>query len=238
MDADGDCLPTFDSLAPGTYTIDETSVPAGYTKDPDLPDTFTVAVGDVLELSYTNVAAPGSVEITKVDDGGDPVAGAVFTLFSPAGIANGAPTGTAGDSCTTDAAGECTISGVTPGTYTIDETTVPSGYAKDASFPKNITIGNGETEVVTAADPRQFKTIVLVCNEVDDTLYPSAITIDGQSAGNSLSSAQAATAGLDEEALCGITQGARSGLRAARTPATRTTRTSTSELPAVDAVAE
>ena len=232
VDADGDCLPTFDSLAPGTYTIDETSVPAGYTKDPDLPDTFTVAVGDVLELSYTNVAAPGSVEITKVDDGGDPVAGAVFTLFSPAGHRQRRTDGYRGrhlhDRCRP---ATCTISGVTPGPYTIDETLVPSGYAKDAAFPKNITISNGETEVVTAADPRQFKTIVLVCNEVDDTLYPSAITIDGQSAGNSLSSAQAATAGLGRRPRCAASRRRAQRARAAPHAATRTTRTSTSRTP-------
>jgi len=215
--ANGDCDPVFDSLPGGTYTINETTVPAGYDKAPDLPQTFTVAAGDLLELAFVNEAAPGTVEVTKVDDAGDPVGGVTFTLYSPAGSTNGVPTGVSVGSCVTDAiTGGCTISNVTPGTYTIDET-VPAalGYAKDPAFPQNITISNGETEAVAATNPRQFKTIVLVCNEVTDTLYPSAITIDGQSAGNSLSSAQATTAGLSQSALCAITQGARGGLRAA-----------------------
>ena len=35
----------FVGLNPGTYTIDETTCPAGYGKDPNLPYTFTLAAG-------------------------------------------------------------------------------------------------------------------------------------------------------------------------------------------------
>ncbi len=43
VQANGSCTPSFTNLQPGTYTIDETTVPAGYNKDPNLPFTFTVA---------------------------------------------------------------------------------------------------------------------------------------------------------------------------------------------------
>jgi hypothetical protein len=52
---------------------------------------------------------------------------------------------------------------------------------------------------------------VLVCREHDSSLYSSAVTINGTSAGNSLATAPAGT--TDAE-LCGITAGARSGLHA------------------------
>ena len=59
--------------------------------------------------------------------------------------------------------------------------------------------------------------IVIVCREdtaasTSDTLYPSAVTIEGNSLGNSISSTQAASAGLTDAQLCGITQARQSGL--------------------------
>ena len=213
VDEDGLCTSSdFDNLQPGVYTIDETNVPDGYDPDPDLPFTFTLGAGAQM-LEFTDLAAPGTVSITKVDDDGDPVPGATFTLYSPQGFDDDGPTGDpTGFSCTTDADGVCEISGVDPGDYTIDESVVPSGYAKDDSFPKNITIDNGETEEVSATDPRTFKAIVLVCRQSDDTLHSSDVKINGSTRPDSLTSAQAAAAGLDEGALCGLTQGARGGL--------------------------
>ena len=212
VQADGTCTPTFANLQPGEYTLAESSVPEGYTADPDLPYTFTLAAGENLTIPFTNEAAPGTVKITKLDDADDPVAGATFTLYSPQGISNGAPTGSAVGSCETVADGTCTISGVDPGNYTIDESVVPAGYAKDSSFPKNITVDNGEDVELDATDPRKFKAIVLVCRQYDSTLYPSNIKINGDTRPDSLSSAQAAAAGLDESKLCALTQGAKSGL--------------------------
>ena len=47
VDANGDCTsPTFTDLNPGQYTIDETTIPAGYDKDPTLPFTFTLAANE------------------------------------------------------------------------------------------------------------------------------------------------------------------------------------------------
>jgi hypothetical protein len=232
VDAQGHCGPgttSFTDLAPGQYTLDETTVPNGYDKDANLPVTFTLNAGDSKTLSFTDVAKPGKVNISKVDDAGDPVDGAVFTIYSPAGVdSNGVPTGNAVGSCTTGdssgggaGTGTCTISNVTPGTYTIDET-VPTGYAKDSQFPKSITVTNGQTVTVSATNPRQFKIIVIVCRQTDNTLYPSAITIDGASAGNSLSKSQLDALGLTaptgstvEGKVCGITQGARGNRLAA-----------------------
>jgi len=216
VDATGQCgsNPSFGNLVPGTYTLDETTVPNGYTKDASLPDTFTLNAGDSINKAYVNTAAPGTINISKTDDANNPLAGATFTIYSPAGISNGVPTGSAVASCTTGAGGGCSISNVTPGTYTIDESVVPTGYAKDPALPQNITVHNGETLNLSFSDPRLFKMIVIVCQQSDNTLHPSAVTIDGQSEGNSLSSAQAANKGLSESALCGITQGARGNRQA------------------------
>jgi hypothetical protein len=214
VQANGTCTPAFSNLLPGQYTIDETTVPAGYTKDSTLPLTFSVVAGETKNLSFTNAAQPGSAAIAKVDDAGNPVDGAVFTIYANFGQANQTTVGSCTTGVPTAGSGACTISGIAAGTYTIDETP-PSGYAKDATFPKSITITNGQTTNVTATDPRQFKAIVIVCRQHDSSLYSSAITINGTSAGSSVTSAQATSAGLsaaDQTAICGLTQGARSGL--------------------------
>jgi hypothetical protein len=134
------------------------------------------------------------------------VAGAVFTLSQGATVIG---------TCTTDAAGVCQppFANLPAGTYTIDETTTPAGHVKDASLPLTFSVTRGETKNLSFTNPRTFKVIVLVCREADGKLYPSGVTIDGQAAGNSLSSAQASSAGLSEAALCGISTGQRGGLQ-------------------------
>ena len=213
VDANGDCGPndpSFSNLIPGTqYTIDETTVPSGYNKPASLPQNVTLTAGQAFTVSYTDQAQPGSAAITKLDDAGNGVPGATFTVYQPASGTTSPPTGSAVDSCQTGNAGTCTISNLSPGTYTIDESTVPSGYAKDSAFPKNITITNGQATTVSATDPRQFKAIVIVCRQSTNTLYSSTVTINGASVPASLGTAPS---GVTESTLCGLTAGAKSGL--------------------------
>jgi uncharacterized surface anchored protein len=131
VNASGDCLPSFTDLNPGTYTIDETNTPSGYTKDPDLPFTFTLAQGESRALSFTNVAQLGAIKVTKTrknasaasgDPNSQPHAGVVFTIT---GGAIPAP----GVTDTTDANGVACFDGLPLNIeYTVTET-VPAGYA-------------------------------------------------------------------------------------------------------------
>lgn len=125
------------TLAPGTYYVVQTSVPAG-TETPANEGTFqtvTVPIGGKPTLTFTNlVKNKGILEIDKVNASGAALPGAAFTL-------------TASDGKTTyplslDANGHGVI--VLPaGTYTLSETTVPDGYVQMAD--KTITISEGQT---------------------------------------------------------------------------------------------
>ena len=185
VDTSGNCGPndpSFSNLTSGVqYTIDETTVPSGYTKPSTLPQNVTLTAGQAFTVSYTDAAQPGSVSITKVDDSGNPVSGAVFKLYSPQGISAGAPTGSevTGKNCTTNNLGTCTISNVSAGDYTIDESTVPSGYAKDSNYPQNITVAKGNTLPLTSTDPETFKVVVFVCRKRDTSLYAAKVAFDG-----------------------------------------------------------
>jgi hypothetical protein len=207
VQANGSCTSTsFNDLPVGTYTLDETPI-AGYDKDPTLPYTFTIAAGENKQLTFTNPARPATVNVLKKDDANAAMPGVVFTLYNGTGTG-----GTVVGTCTTDSNGGCQFTNLPAGTYTIDET-VPAGYAKDPDLPETFTVARGDTKSLSYTNPRTFKVIVLVCREADSKLYPSPVTIDGQASGNTLSSAQASSAGLSEAALCGITTGQRGGLQ-------------------------
>jgi len=212
------------ACGPNKRGEDDDGIPDPPPPDAPCPTTISGKVG---------VPISGGPHLLITDVDGNPVAGVTFTLYSPAGSTAGVPTGTAGLSCQTDATGGCTISDVAPGTYTIDETP-PTGYGKDAQFPKdNVVVTDGGTVTINAIDPRLFTIITLVCNQVNSSLYPSSIAVDSGTASNSESGAQIGTLlqtwataqGLGtlttaqknafQTALCGITNGARGDRRAA-----------------------
>jgi hypothetical protein len=200
----GPNTPSFSNLAPGAYSLDETAVPTGYTKPSSLPDeNFSLSAGQAVTLSFQDSAQPGSVQISKLDDKGNGVAGATFTLYQPATGTADPPTGTAvtNGSCITDGTGGCTISNLPSGSYTIDETP-PTGYAKDASFPQDITVSRGTATNVSATDAKLFKVIVLVCQKTDDSLYASKVSFDGAALPGSNNSPTSVATGIDETKLC------------------------------------
>jgi hypothetical protein len=235
----GDCSMT--SVTFGSYWVVETATPPGHTTAAD--QYVTLSSGNAtVNLTFTNARNPATVKVKKVDDDdpANPLAGATFTLFKD----NGATTATTGPpdgagphqdshgaedtatayTCTTGSgptppAGVCTITGIVdPGSYWVVETTTPTGH--DPAPDQYVTVALGQDYDLTGTpfvNQRKFKVIVIVCQESTGSgaaLYPSAVTIDGTSAGNSISSAQATAYanGLTDANLCGITQASKSGL--------------------------
>jgi hypothetical protein len=140
VDENGDCLPVFDGLNPGTYTIDETTIPDGYDKDTTLPLLFTLAAGEAKELPFTDPAREGALLILKNSTKGGAVAnaGAVFSYDSSSVTDNGA----GDDDATT---GSVCVSGLAPGDYTVNETSPPDGYgaAGAGEADQVVTVVNG-----------------------------------------------------------------------------------------------
>ena len=119
-------------------------------------ESFDAALQDFIDPFAFDVSTCGSIELKKVDDLGNPMAGVDFDLYD-----NAAGTGTPTDSCTTDAAGLCTFDDVPPGTYWIyeDATTVPAGYTAATNPVKGpVTVGFRQDVDLTGApivNPRQ-----------------------------------------------------------------------------------
>ena len=219
--ASGDCSIT--EVPFGRYWVVETTTPPGHSTAADQNVTLSSGSATV-SLTFTNNRLPSSVTVKKVDDD-DPanlLSGATFTLYNdaaPVGGTRGAGDTATAISCTTDATGKCTMSNIVlTGEFWVVETTTPAGH--DTAADQHVTLTLGSTHDLSSTpfvDPRRFKVIVIVCQESTGsgaTLYPSAVTIDGTSAGNSISAAQAAgyANGLTEANLCGITQASKSGL--------------------------
>jgi uncharacterized surface anchored protein len=130
----GSC--TVSNLPFGSYRWVEIKAPTGY----DLPASPSAAIDVTAANAGTTMAATvvsdqptappvtSTLTVKKVDATSSGVlAGAVFTLTG------------SGQSCTTDATGVCSISGLATGTYTWHETTAPAGYVL-AADPAAISI--------------------------------------------------------------------------------------------------
>lgn len=182
-----------DDLAFGDYTVTESTVPNGYNggspQNASVSSTDTCAdklmsMADA-DVTFTNNPAPGTINIEKTDDAGNPLEGAEFTLYEDDGDGLfAAPPDTAVDTCTTNAAGACSFTDVALGDYFIDETVVPDGHSKDPSLPTGlITVGlgsapgEGQTINLAFTNPRLHTVIVIVCHEGTATL--AASDVDG-----------------------------------------------------------
>lgn len=171
--ANGDC--TISGILPaGEYWIVETTVPAGHTAA--APRTITVALGDALDITaqpFVDVRQPATVLLTKQNEIGAPLGGAVFTLYTdatPTGGTRGAEDTITTFSCTSAASdGACTISNILPpGAYWIVETTTPPGHTTAAE--RSITLSLNQTLDLTSdpfVNPRVPASIKL--HKQDDT---------------------------------------------------------------------
>jgi hypothetical protein len=139
VDADGNCTSTdFEGLSPGTYTIDETIVPDGYSKAPGLPETFVLDIGEDQVLTYEDPALEGALSIVKNSTKGTAVtaAGAEFSYDGATVVDNGT-----GDE--DSAVGSVCVSGLAPGGYTVNETSPPDGYGDASETDVAVTVLNG-----------------------------------------------------------------------------------------------
>ena len=150
VNADNECVnddgtteypPSFANLQPGTYVIDETGQPANYGKDPALPDTFEVVIGENVTLNYTDPRLAGALRVLKNSTKGDgtnavATAGAVFSYDGSSVTDNGT-----GDE--DSAIGRVCVSGLDIGDYLVDETSAPPGYGDSGDAAQTVTVASG-----------------------------------------------------------------------------------------------
>lgn len=143
-----------DNLPYGTYYVKEIAAPQGYILDSNPSDGITIkktAAHGTITMTNEKYTA-GSITVKKVDENGNPLAGAEFML-SPGGISE-----------TTGANGIAAFEGLAEGTYTIIETKSPTGYGKLEGYVTVNIEANGTANVAgTVPDNLNFngKSVIL-----------------------------------------------------------------------------
>lgn len=183
-----------DDLVPGSYTISETTPPAGYSTASN--GTATVTAGDDCatriadaqeaagegtvdwgeNLEVTDNPAPGTINVSKSDDDGGAMAGIGFTLYVDAdtsGTWETTETTLGLAQQLTGADGTTSFASVPLGSYCVVETLGRSGYAVAA--PRCVTVGLGTTSAgqttnLEFTNTQLHKVIVLVCHQGTATL--------------------------------------------------------------------
>lgn len=121
------------TLSNGSYSIRETKAPDGYQLESSAIR-FSVFSGQVVCLKKANVPLPvqkGCLKITKMNEYGQVLAGAVFDVYNSSNqfVAK----------ITTNASGIATLGNLPYGTYKLVEAKAPAGYELDTT-PKYVTI--------------------------------------------------------------------------------------------------
>ena len=169
-------------VAPGTYTIVETSVPAPYflpDKDADREQTISLNGGDEKTLTFKNWKAP-ELTIYKEDSvAGAPVEGARFHVtYTSNGEAADAPASIDFGVITTDARGEIRLheqgKRLYPGEYTITEVEPAPGFQMVEPTTQKIILHGGETKTVTFQNAPLNAIIVEKYDSVTGEALPGA----------------------------------------------------------------
>ena len=112
---------TIDNLLYGTYYVKEITAPQGYILDSEPSAEITIkktAAHGTITMTNEKYTA-GSITVKKVDENGNPLAGAEFMLSGPKA-----------EKKTTDNSGVAEFTGLEAGKYSIIEKTAPKGYGR------------------------------------------------------------------------------------------------------------
>lgn len=132
-----------DNLPYGTYYVKEITAPQGYILDSNPSDGITIkktAAHGTITMTNEKYTS-GAITIKKVDENGNPLAGAEFMLFGPKT-----------DKKTTGENGEAVFENLPAGDYHVSETKRPTNYG---GFNSSVHIKintSGEAKKITAAE--------------------------------------------------------------------------------------
>lgn len=133
-DGVGDCV--FEHLAPGDYIVRQTTAPAGYAPVADFP--VNLAPGMASKVSFTNLKALASIEISLTDDADPPapLPGGVFVILADDGDGVLGAADVELGRCTTGADGTCEpFVDVPLGAYVAHQETAPNGLLPAGDVP-------------------------------------------------------------------------------------------------------
>jgi Prealbumin-like fold domain len=139
----------FDSVQPGIYTVTEGADPSGFAFDSvscsggstsisNRTVTINMGAGDDVTCTYVNNQQLGAIKVSKASTKGQALAGATFSV--------------AGQSVQTGTDGTACVDHLAFGSYSVQETAAPAGYAIDDSSSHSVSV-NANQDCSTATAP-------------------------------------------------------------------------------------
>lgn len=160
------------TYVPGDYKVVETKAPAGYELNTAETTVTVVVNGGKASVSVTNLATPYPIEITKVDESGNPLADAEFKILANDGteLESGLVSG---------ADGKVTSANTyAPGSYKVVETTAPAGYdLNTAEHAVSVTVNGGTAKVSVTNTATPYPIEILKVDEDDNPLAAAEFKI-------------------------------------------------------------
>ncbi|SCA84450.1 cell wall anchor domain-containing protein [Bacillus glycinifermentans] len=163
-----------EDLAPGRYAFVETKAPEGYVLNSEKKQiTISESAKGKPEAADAGTAVnyKGSVHLTKKDEDGNGLAGAVFKIVDNNGK-------TVKDNLVSDKDGSITADGLAPGSYQFVEKQAPDGYlVSTSSVPFTIEAeheGQPEQAELTAVNTKNSVVLTKVDQNDKDTVLPGA----------------------------------------------------------------
>ena len=165
-DVDGtDGVIQVNDLAPGEYTLAMTTTPAGFNTASN--QSASVAAGETttVEVTLTAIPNPGSLTVSTLSEGGDPLANACYAL-NQGGVRM--TESCDGDDGAND--GTTSFADLDAGTYQLVQTRTPgSQYATAPAQDVTITAGE-ETTVEIRMSVRPGRLVVVTVDQADTTV--------------------------------------------------------------------
>lgn len=134
---------TVEQLLPGSYYIQEVSVPSPYVLDSTI-NLVQLSAGKTTTFTQTNQVAKGTIEINKIDPNNHSITGAVFEIRTADGVVV--------DKVTTNSFGIATSKVLPLKEYVVVETFVPQPYVLDSTPIKaSLTYKDQHTKLVSVS---------------------------------------------------------------------------------------
>ena len=161
-------------LAPGDATVTMSTTPEGYTDGGST--TVTLEAGQQSTVTFTLSVALGRIGLYTTSSDGGPLGGACYSLNGGDPVCDNGPQDGDPDD------GVMRLTGLTPGDYTISQTTVPDGYQQAPD--QTITVNPGARTRVEFVNEPALGTLTVSVTDDQGNPVPGACVTATDAAGN------------------------------------------------------